>query len=86
MIEKNWFNTISFDNLAIEQLNPKRLMSEEQYKEFYMGDDGSHTCYVDLVKKEFAISSTSIERYPLLDDIRDMFAIVTKSSGHSIEI
>ena len=86
MIEKNWFNTISFDNLAIEQLNPKRLMSEEQYKEFYMGDDGSHTCYIDLVKKEFAVSSTSVERYPLLDDIRDMFDIVTKSSGHPIRI
>jgi len=76
MIEKEWFNTISFDNLAIEQLNVKRLMSEEEWNEFYMGDDGTMTFYVDLVNEEFGVSSTAEKRFPLMDNIVDMFSIV----------
>ena len=71
-----WFKCISFDNLAIKQLEPKRLMSEEDYKEFYMGDDGSFTMYVDAVNRQFAKSSVSTERYDLMDDIADMFKVV----------
>lgn len=82
MIEKKWFNTISFDNLAIKQLNPGRLMSEKEYDQFYMGDDGSHTMYIDLVNKNFAVSSTAEERYPLMDNIVDMFNKVREVSGH----
>lgn len=74
-IMKN-FKVVSFDNLAIEQLSPKRLMSEEEYDQFYMGDDGSHTMYIDLVKNEFAINSVAEKRYPLLNNIDDMFEIV----------
>ena len=48
-------------------------MSKEQWDEFYMGDDGSATMYVDMVNKEFARSSTSTERYPLEDNIKTMF-------------
>ena len=32
--------------------------------------------YVDLVKQEFAKTSTSTERYPLLSNIDDMFKII----------
>ncbi len=38
-----------------------------------MGDDGNYTFYIDLVKGEFAKNSVSDERYPLLDNIDDMF-------------
>ena len=82
MVEEKWFNTISFDNLAIEQLKPNRLMSEEAYNEFYMGNDGSHTLFVDLVEENFAVSSTWTERYPLMDNIVDMFAKVKEVSGN----
>lgn len=70
------FKVVSFDNLAIKQLQTKRLMSEEDWNEFYMGDDGQFTMYVDLVKQKFARNSTSDVRYDLLDDIVDMFKVV----------
>lgn len=76
IVNDGWFKCISFDNLAIKQLEPKRLMSEKDYKEFYMGDDGSFTMYVDSVNRQFAKSSVSTERYDLMDDIADMFKIV----------
>lgn len=76
IVNDGWFKCISFDNLAIKQLEPKRLMSDKDYKEFYMGDDGSFTMYVDAVNRQFAKSSVSTERYDLMDDIADMFKIV----------
>ena len=73
IINENWFEVVSFDNLAIKQLDAQRLMSEEDWEQFYMGDDGSATMYVDMVNREFAKSSTSTERYPIEDDIVTMF-------------
>lgn len=72
----NGFKVISFDNLAIKQLNLKRLFSEKAWDEFYMGDDGQFTMYIDLVKREFAKNSTSLIRYELMDNIEVMFEIV----------
>ena len=73
VISEGWFEVVSFDNLAIKQLDAQRLMSNEDWDQFYMGDDGSATMYVDMVNREFAKSSTSTERYPLEDDIIAMF-------------
>lgn len=70
------FKVVSFDNLAIKQLEVKRLMSESDWSNFYMGDDGKYTMYIDMVKKEFASSSTSTNRQLILDNIEDMFNIV----------
>jgi len=74
------FKVVSFDNLAIKQLNIRGLMSDEQWDEFYMGDDGQYTMYIDLVEKEFASSSTSSRRYALLDDIVYMFDTIKMSA------
>lgn len=76
IVNDGWFKCISFDNLAIKQLEPKRLMSDKDYDQFYMGDDGAFTMYVDAVNRQFAKSSVSTERYDLMDDIADMFKIV----------
>ena len=73
VIEEEWFDVVSFDNLAIKQLDLRELMSDEKWDEFYMGDDGSFTMYVDAVNCEFAKSSTSTERWPIEDDIKTMF-------------
>ena len=74
------FNTISSDNLAIKQLDVKNTlnMSNEDWNLFYMGDDGqeemtSASMYVDMVKKEFARNSCSMERYPMMDTIEKMY-------------
>lgn len=69
------FKVVSFDNLAIEQLNVRRLMSDEDWNEFYMGDDGSMTYYIDMVERKFARSSTADfdKRYELMNSVDDMF-------------
>lgn len=72
----NHFTTVSFDNLAIKQLEVKRLMDDEEWKKFYMGDDGQFTMYIDMVNREYAKSSTSCERWPITDDIAEMFQCV----------
>jgi hypothetical protein len=66
------------DNLAIEQLNARRLFTTDEWNEFYMGDDGKFTMFIDLVKEEFASSSTSPLRYKLTDTIDDMFQTVLR--------
>ena len=81
IVNDGWFKCISFDNLAIKQLEPKRLMSEEDYKSFFMGMDGEYTMYVDSVNRQFAKSSVSTERYDLMDDIADMFKVVRDGIG-----
>lgn len=76
------FKVVSFDNLAIEQLNVKRLMSDNQWESFYMGDDGSFTMYIDMVAETFAKNSVAAlnKRYKLLDNIDDMFKKVKGES------
>lgn len=72
------FDVVSFDNLALKQLETKRLLSEDQWNEFYMGDDGSHTMYIDCINKQFARSSVAPieDRRDLLDDIKPMFDFI----------
>ena len=70
------FKVVSFDNLAIKQLNMQDKMSQKEWNEFYMGDDGQFTMYIDLVKRQFARSSISTQRYDLQNNIEDMFDII----------
>ena len=70
------FKAVSFDNLALEQINVKGQLSKEEWNEFYMGDDGKFTMYIDMVKQEFARCSIAETRYEILDDIKDMFKII----------
>ncbi len=67
------YGIVSFDNLAIKQLDVKERVADEIWQERFMGDDGQNTMYVDLVEREFAVSSTSSIRYPLMESIEDMF-------------
>lgn len=54
--------TLSFDNLAIEQLKVKRLFTNEGWDKFYMGDDFCFTMYIDAVKQQYAPTSRSKNR------------------------
>jgi len=56
---------IGFDNLAIEQMKLSRLFTDEGWKKFYMGDEGTFSMYIDMVKQEYASHSTSPDRYPV---------------------
>ena len=73
ILREKWFEVVSFDNLAVNQLEVRTLIGEETWNEFYMGDDGTATMYVDMVKGEYAKSSTSTERYPIEENIIPMF-------------
>ena len=75
----NQFKCVSFDNLAIRQLDIKKLMTPEQWDKFYMGDDGSFTFYIDLVNKTFSKNSViaKFKSIPINDrTIDEMFDIV----------
>lgn len=65
---------VSFDNLAIEQLNVKRLFTDEGWQKFYMGDDGTFSMYIDAVNKTFAKTSTSTKTHDVANlSIPQMF-------------
>lgn len=72
-INKHLFKVISFDNLAISQLPVRQIVGEKKWEEFYQGDDGSHTMYVDMVERKCAKTSTSTERYDISEYVEDMW-------------
>lgn len=74
----NKYYVCSFDNLAISQLDIKSLLTEEQWNEFYQGDEGSSNMYVDTVEGKFAQNSTSEIRYDLKDNVKEMFEVIRK--------
>lgn len=53
---------LSFDNLAIKQLDLSRYFTKQAWSTFYMGDDGQYTMYIDAVEQKYAVSSTSPNR------------------------
>lgn len=76
IISWGWFEVVSFDNLAIEQLDVRNIMSEDEWNDFYMGEDGQFSMYVDMVDNYFAKNSMSNIHYDLLDNAKDMFDFV----------
>ena len=79
IISEGWFSLVSFDNLAIEQLNVRRLLTEGEWQEFYMGDDGRYTFYIDMVDGKFARNSLSQDRFDIgTKSIDEMFKIIRK--------
>ena len=81
IINENWFDVVSFDNLALEQLEVKRLMSEDEHRRFYMGDDGKFSMYIDMVSKRFYKNSLMADGgHELLDDPKEMFDIIRNES------
>lgn len=68
--------TLAFDNLSINQLDLKRYFTDISWSKFFMGDDGSHTFYVDMVNEKFSRNSTSVEKFDIMDNTKDMFSII----------
>jgi len=79
------FKLISFDNLALAQLDVKRFLSKEEWDEFYMGDDGTMTFYIDAVEEVFASSSISNIRYPIKNNIDEMFKVIKGETKCTIQ-
>ena len=71
------FKVVSFDNLALEQLDVRRLLSDDEWNEFYGGDDGTFTFFINLVDGYFAKNSLSDIHYPIGDKTMDeMFKVI----------
>lgn len=78
---KQWkqsFYTISFDNLALQQLAIKELISEEDWERLYQGEEGSQTFYIDAVSQTFSESSIAplSLRFPIMNHVDQMFAAI----------
>ena len=69
------FRIISFDNLALKQLNVQSLVTKELWDTCFMGDDGQFTMFIDLVSKTYALNSTTPcnNRKKIKNNIIDMF-------------
>lgn len=57
------FKLVSFDNLAIEQLELENQVKEHpelglRWEELYMGNDGDYSFYIDAVNETYALNST----------------------------
>lgn len=73
---KKHFKVVSYDNLALEQLNIKNCLTEKEWELFYQGREGTSNMYVDAVKGKFAQNSTSTVRYDLTKDVTEMFNVI----------
>lgn len=68
MVKEGWFKVISFDNLALSQLHVAETLfkgKQSEWDEFFMGEDGKYTFYLDLVKGEYAKNSLDQRRFPI---------------------
>ena len=75
------FRTVAFDNKAIDQVFLKEMLDPETFDRIYMGNDGSFTMYVDLVKGEYAASSVSPRKTIDSNDITKLFETIKTSGG-----
>jgi len=73
---------VSFDNLAIEQLGLRNLISDNDWDTYYMGGEGEFTMYIDASADEYAISS-AMDRWPIAGkSVKEMFEDVRTKSGY----
>lgn len=71
------FEVVSFDNLALDQLDVKSKVSKEEWDMMYAGEDGTNTFAIDLVDGTFARNSMSRIKYTIGDKtIDEMFEII----------
>ena len=75
------FKLVSFDNLAIDQLELEKQIKEHpelglNWENLYMGDDGDYSFYIDAVNCTFAKNSTLSKdfKYPINEmNVDEMF-------------
>lgn len=68
------FKAVSFDNLALKQLKVRKLVTDEEWEEFYMGKEASSSFYINLVNGTYSPSSLDTLELPIGDlDVIEMF-------------
>lgn len=56
---------ISFDNLAVEQLDVRLTVNEATWNQHFLGPDGTSSMYVDAVTRTYARTSFGNPRHPI---------------------
>ena len=70
------FRSICFDDLSVRQLGLEEKMTEQAWKQFYMGGDGKFTMYLDLVNGDYAASSIAEKKKICSNDLGYLYARV----------
>lgn len=70
--------SVSFDNLAIEQLELEKRLPKDVWNRYYMGDDGQFSMYIDAVKMQYAKNSISERKNIGNLNVREMFQDVRR--------
>lgn len=69
---------LSFDNLALEQLDIQAKIPSTIWDSHYMGDDGTTSFYIDLVSKTFSKSSIETVKYDINGQtVAEMYEFLT---------
>ena len=83
---KEWFEVLTFDNLAIEQLNLKEKISKKTWGKYYLGEEGNASFYYDAVsKKAFKSSLEPLEKELFGNNAMKIFENL-KKGGENDEI
>lgn len=68
------FEAVSFDNLALKQLDVRRLVTDDEWEEFYMGKEASSSFYINLVNGTYSPSSLDTLELPIGNlSVKEMF-------------
>lgn len=62
ILEARPWAVLGFDNLALDQLGIRDIISKDKMENIYLGDEGTCSMYIDAVKGEYAKTSRSKER------------------------
>ncbi len=69
---------ISFDNLALQQLDIKSIVKPKVWEKHYMGEEGSFSMYIDTVDERYYVASIEEQGYPIsVKTLKQMFSHVT---------
>lgn len=79
---REYFSAIAFDNLAVRQLKLSERFNPEEMSRLYMGDDGEFTMYIDLVRNQFAKSSSHPMKCINSDSVKDLFGQVHEKENY----
>lgn len=77
------FKVVSFDNLALEQLDVKNrgILTQDEWDMNYMGDDATVTFAINLVKGTFSPNSMSTQEWDIGNKtLEDMLATIREYS------
>lgn len=81
-IRENTFS-LSFDNLAVEQLGLSDKIPEDDWKLHYLGAEGRYSMFIDMVSGEFTLSSNNKHRWKIEEGmtVKEMFKTVREEAS-----